>query len=180
MIVGSIARRYAKALLQIGVAQKSYDDFAKELERIRELVEESRELGHVLSNPIFPLSERHQVLAEVARRLALSKIMRSFLALLLDRGRIGALDGIAREYRTLCDRQAGRLRARVSSARPLDPGTELRLKSVLERRSGKTVILEKRADPALIGGLVTQVGDMVYDGSVRTQLERVREQLLAE
>ncbi len=106
--------------------------------------------------------------------------MRNFLMLLLDRGRIGALPGIGREFRALADAHAGRISATVRSAQPLDPGVELRLKAVLEKRTGKTVILDKEEDPGLIGGIVTQVGDLVYDGSVRTQLANLRRQLLAD
>ncbi len=68
----------------------------------------------------------------------------------------------------------------VTSARPIDPGLELRLKGALEKKTGKTIILEKREDPSLIGGIVSQVGDVVYDGSVRTQLANMRRQLLSE
>ena len=75
---------------------------------------------------------------------------------------------------------AGRVRAVVTSARPLDPMLETRLKTALEKSSGKIVILEKREDPAIMGGLVTQLGDTVYDGSVRTQLQQLREELLSE
>jgi len=68
----------------------------------------------------------------------------------------------------------------VTSARPLDPALELRLKTALEKSSGKVVLLEKKEDPSIIGGLVTQLGDTVYDGSVRTQLAQLREELLSE
>ena len=180
MIAGSIARRYAKALLDIGVAHKTFDTLLKELERVVELYASSKELANTLENPVFLPSRRRAVLEEIAKRLAVSKIMRNFLLLLLERGRIAALPMIGREFRGLVDAQAGRIRAQVRSAKPLDPGVELRLKAVLEKRSGKTVILEKREDPSLLGGIVTQVGDVVYDGSVRTQLDNLRQQLLAD
>ncbi len=180
MIVGSIARRYARALLDIGIANKSWDALLKELERVVEVWNGSTDLENALENPVFPLARRHAVVEEIAKRLALGKTMRNFLMLLLDRGRIGALPGIGREFRALADAHAGRIRATVRSAQPLDPGVELRLKAVLEKRTGKTVILDKEEDPGLIGGIVTQVGDLVYDGSVRTQLANLRRQLLAD
>ena len=100
--------------------------------------------------------------------------------LLLDKGRIASLPDIARAHRGLVDEHAGRIRATVTSARPLDPVLETRLKTALEKQSGKTVILEKREDPSIVGGLITQLGDIIYDGSVRTQLLEMREQLLSE
>ena len=120
------------------------------------------------------------MLEEIARRLAVSRVLRNFLLLLLERGRIAALPGIVREFRALADQQAGRIRVQVTCARPLDPGVELRLKSALEKRSGKQVVLEKHEDASLIGGIVTQVGDLVYDGSVRTQLATLRHELLSD
>lgn len=179
MIAGSIARRYAKALLEIGIAQKSYDTLGRELEGVAALLHSSRELSLTLGNPIFALSRRRAVLDEVAQRLQLSPLLRNFLLLLLDRGRIDSLESIAREHRALIDQHAGRVRAHVIAARPIDPATESRLKAALERRSGKTVILEKQEDPTLLGGIVTQIGDVVYDGSIRTQLANMRQKLLS-
>jgi F-type H+-transporting ATPase subunit delta len=180
VITGSLARRYAKALLEIGVKQQTYDALGKELDRAAEAFKRSPDLRNALENPVFPLEKRRLVLDDVARRLALSKTVRNFVMLLLDKGRIAALPDIARAHRALVDEQAGRVRATVISARPLDPVLETRLKAALERQSGKTVILEKREDASIVGGLVTQLGDLVYDGSVRTQLQQLREQLLGE
>ena len=138
----------------------------------------AQELQVMLQNPLFPMAQRRSVLEEIVRRLALSPVVRNFLMLLLDRDRVVALPAIAREYRALVDAQAGRVRAIVTTARPMPPGLEARLKSALEKRTGKVVLLEKHEDPALLGGVVAQVGDIVYDGSVRAELQRVRDELL--
>jgi F-type H+-transporting ATPase subunit delta len=180
VITGSLARRYAKALLDIGIAQSTYDALGKELDRVAETFARSPELRTALENPVFALERRRHVLEELARRLALSKTVRAFVLLVLEKGRISRLPDIARVHRTLIDEHAGRVRAWVISPRPLDPQLEARLKKALEKQSGKTVILEKREDPSIVGGLVTQLGDIVYDGSVRTQLARMRAQLLSE
>jgi F-type H+-transporting ATPase subunit delta len=180
MVTGSLARRYAKALLDIGIQQQTYDALGKELDRTAATFASSPDLRHALENPVFPMEKRRLVLEELARRLGLSKVVRNFVMLLLDKGRIGALPDIARAHRTLVDEHAGRVRATVTSARPLDPVLEQRLKTALERQSGKVVILEKKEDPSILGGLVTQLGDVLYDGSVRTQLQQLREELLSE
>jgi F-type H+-transporting ATPase subunit delta len=180
VITGSLARRYAKALLEIGVAQQTYDALGKELDRAADTLRSSPELRVALENPVFSLEKRKLIMDELSRRLALSKTVRNFIMLLLDKGRINALPDIARVHRTLIDEHAGRMRATVTSARPLDPMLETRLKTALEKSSGKVVIFEKREDPAIMGGLVTQLGDTVYDGSVRTQLQQLREELLSE
>ena len=180
MISGSIARRYAKALLLIGIDGKNYDALATEVESLARTIEGSHELSEVLSSPVFPLSQRRAVLEDVARRLGLSPMMHNFIMLLLDRDRVRVLPAIAREYRTLVDQQAGRVRAVITSARPLSLDQEQRIKAALEKRTGKTVLVETREDPALLGGVVAAIGDVVYDGSVRTQLAQLREQLVNE
>ena len=180
MITGSIARRYAKALLEIGIQQQTYDALGKELDRAADTLRSSPELRNALENPVFSLEKRKLIMDELARRLALSKTVRNFIMLLLDKGRIAALPDIARAHRTLVDEHAGRVRATVISARPLDPMLETRLKTALEKSSGKVVIFEKREDPTILGGLITQLGDTLYDGSVRTQLQELREELLSE
>lgn len=178
MIVGSIARRYAKALLAIGIETRTFEALGRELERLGKTYKDSAELREALTNPVFPLSQRQQLLDELGRRLSLSRTTQHFVQLLLTRGRIGYVPDIARELRVLVDAQANRVRATVTSARPLDIAAEVRIKASLERATGKTVILEKREDPALLGGVVTQIGDVVYDGSLITQLNNLRQSLL--
>jgi F-type H+-transporting ATPase subunit delta len=178
MVTGSLARRYAKALLAIGIEQQSFDALGRELDRTAETFRASPELRTTLTNPVFPIGKRRMILDEMARRLALSPTVRNFVMLLLEKGRIAALPDIARVHRTLVDEQAGRVRASVTSARPIDSALESRLRTMLEKRSGKTVIMEIREDPALLGGLVAQLGDLVFDGSIRTQLASIREELL--
>lgn len=180
MIAGSIGRRYAKALLQIGVESKSSDALGRELDRVAETIAKSAELRGTLENPIFALSKRRMVLEDLARRLALSTSIKNLLLLLLDKGRIAALPDIARAHRELVDEAAGRARATITSAAPLDPAVEARLKGALEKQTGKTVLLDRKIDPALIGGVVAQVGDLVFDGSVQAQLQQIRADLLTD
>jgi F-type H+-transporting ATPase subunit delta len=180
MVTGSLARRYAKALLSLGIEQQTYDALGKELDRLAAAYLTSDELQHALTNPSFPTEKRRLVLDELARRLGLSKVVRNFMMLLLDKGRVGALPDIARVYHGLVDEHAGRIRATITSARPIDPVLEQRLRTALEKQSGKVVLMDKKEDPSIVGGVITQLGDIVYDGSVRTQLARLREELLAE
>ncbi|HJZ84779.1 MAG TPA: ATP synthase F1 subunit delta [Polyangia bacterium] len=177
---GSIARRYARALLEIGIEHKSYEKLGRELEVVSSLYRTSKDLQDTLSNPVFKLSQRKAVLEKLSVRLGLSKSVRHFLLLIMDRRRIGRLPDIAREMSALVDQQAGRVRATVVSARPLGEDFALTLRGAIEKRLGKKVILEKREDPALIGGMVTKVGDILYDGSVRTQLALAKQRLLSE
>jgi F-type H+-transporting ATPase subunit delta len=174
MIVGSIARRYAKALLSLGLEDKSQDLMARQLDDLGRTLKGSEELREALGNPIFPLSERKATMEALCARFALTKTMRNFVLLLLERGRVLALPDIAREFGAMVDAHAGRVRARVTSATPLTPDLEGRLRVALEQRHGKKVLLEKEVDAGLIGGMVTEIGDVTYDGSIKYQLEALR------
>lgn len=178
MPAGSLSRRYAKALLSIGVESQTYDAIGKEIDRMATTITNSPELRAALSNPSFSGDKRRAVVEDLIKRLALSKPVRSFILLLLDKGRLDRLPVIARAYQGLVDEHANRVRATVTSPKALDPATADRIKKALEKQTGKTVVLEQKQDPSLLGGMTTQLGDTVYDGSVRTQLEQLRASLL--
>ena len=180
MIVGSLSRRYAKAMLEVAIKLGKVDAIGRELEDIASVVHGSPELQSALASPVFKASQRKKIMEELATRRGLSKEVKTFLALLADRERINALTGIARELRTLVDAHLGRVRATVTSAKPLAPDQEARIRTAIEKQTGKQVLLERKEDAALIGGLITQIGDVVYDGSVKSQLEEMKETILKE
>ena len=114
------------------------------------------------------------MLAQVCQRLALSKATQNLAQLLLSRGRVPNLPGIARSLRQMVDEVAGRVRVRLVSAKPLDAAAETRIRSALGKATGKTVLCEKSVDESLLGGVITQVGDVIYDGSLRGELESLK------
>jgi len=177
LITGSIARRYAKALLAIGIETGAHDSYGEELAQFVALLA-NKELEDTLQNPSHPLSKRKAILQTLIDRLAPSKTVASFLLLLADRNRLGFLPGMAREYQRLLDDHVGRVRASVTSAQPLDAPSVARLKKAIEDKTAKQVILNQQTDPELIAGIVTQIGSVVYDGSIRTRLEQMRQTLL--
>jgi len=175
MLSGSVARRYARAVLLIGQQHNNYDMLASEIDRLAATYDKSADLRAMLENPAFTVAQRQAVVDELSRRLMLSKTVYHLVSLLLERGRMSQLPGIARNLRVLVDEQAGRVRAKVTSARPLEPAAEARIALAIGKTTGRAVLLEKRVDPALLGGLVTQVGDLVYDGSLATELQQLRD-----
>ena len=179
MIAGSLARRYARALFDIGAQQGTFDHLGNEVEELARAYAGSRDLQEALTNPIFPRAKRRAVLETVVQRAGVSPSTRNFVLLLFDRERMPYLPSIARELRGMVDTNAGRVRAEVTSARPLEPAHAVRIENALQKLTGaKHVVLEKREDPELLGGIVARVGDVVYDGSMRTQLEKMRQQFL--
>jgi F-type H+-transporting ATPase subunit delta len=175
MISGSVSRRYARALLAIGRDKSQDEAIATELERLASAYEKSSDLRAVLANPVFTSAQRQSVLDELVRRLSLSTTVQHLAQLLLTRGRMDALPGIARALRAMVDENAGRVRAQVTSAKPLDPQMEARIRTAIGKATGRQVVLEKREDASLIAGIVTQVGDVVYDGSLASQLAELRQ-----
>jgi len=178
MAAGSISRRYARALFSIGVDRGTFEQLGKELEDVAALWTGSAELRDALANPVFKASEKRAVLQSLLPRVAPTPDVQKFVLLLLERRRLVAVPHIARAYREMADEHTGRVRAHVTSAQPLGPAELERVRQSLARRTGKQVILEASVDAALIGGVVARVGDLVLDGSVRTQLGTLRDKLL--
>ncbi len=177
MIAGSLARRYARAILAIGLDQGNYEALGREVSDLAKAMAASEELTDTLLNPVFKRSQRRKVLDKVLVRLGVSKVTKNFFNLLLDRERLVAVPDIARELSAMIDDKAGRIKALVTSAQPLSPLQLSQLKQALEKTSGKTVDLEKTEDPNLLGGVIALLGDVEYDGSLRTQLRLMRDSL---
>jgi F-type H+-transporting ATPase subunit delta len=177
-MAGSVSRRYARALFSIGVDRGNFEQLGNELDAFADLWAGSSELREAVANPVFKASEKRAVLATLLPRVAPNADVQKFVLLLLDRRRLSALPMIARAFREMADLHTGRVRAHVTSAQPLGAAELERVKQSLARRTGKQVILESSVDPSLIGGVVARVGDLVLDGSVRTQLGVLRDKLL--
>ncbi len=173
----AIARRYAKALLLIGKEDGQTETYRQELEKMADLVGSEKILESAITNPLYDAADRRKVLETVIERLGLSRVMASFLLFLFDKRRIGFLWDINTFYQKMADEMKGIARASVVSAVALTKDAEEKIQATLSKLTGKTVILEKEVDPALIGGVVTRVGDLVLDGSIRTQLFNMRETL---
>jgi F-type H+-transporting ATPase subunit delta len=176
----TIARKYARALLKIGLQEKDYELLGKDLEKLAVLLQENRELRSVLSSHFFPAPKRKAVAQKIGQSLGLSKETLDFIDLLIDRERIDHFPAIVRTYEELCDEVSHRLRASLISAQPLSPPLVAAMKEQLESSTGKEVILSLQDDPSLIGGVVTKIGNVIYDGSLKTQLLRAKENLNKE
>jgi F-type H+-transporting ATPase subunit delta len=175
---GSVARRYAKALFEIGVSKGNFELLGEELANLASLYTDSRELRQTLENPVFSGTQKRRIVEAVLPRVAQNPMIYNFALLLVERRRIDTLPMISRAYQELTDAQLGRVRAVVTSAKPLDLVTEGEIQRALERRTGKKVLMKSEVDPNLIGGVVARVGDLVLDGSLRTRLASVGNKIL--
>jgi F-type H+-transporting ATPase subunit delta len=174
---GSLARRYAKALMEIGTEDGSYQRIGQDVSSMAKAIAASAELHEILSNPVFPRDDREKIVMAILQRIGASKTTINFSKLLLDRERMNILPDIHRELSAMIDEKSGQVTAEVSSAVPLTPMQQNELKSALESVSGKKIQIVTKEDPSLLGGVVARVGDLVYDGSLRTQLQELRRSL---
>jgi F-type H+-transporting ATPase subunit delta len=173
----AVARRYAKALIMIGQEDGQADLYNEELSAMVSLFDTQEGFEAVLTNPLYNKNDRKKVLEAVLGSANLSKVMNSFLMLLFDKGRIGHLRDIASYYKDLADELKGIIKASITSATQLSSDAVEKIRDALSKRVGKTIVLDVEQDPSLIGGVVTKIGDLVLDGSVRTQLINMRETL---
>ena len=166
----AVARRYAKALMLIGKENGQAETYQSELNTISELIVKERNLEEAICNPLYHSADRKKVLEVIVEKLNLSDVMSSFLLLLFDKGRFRFINNIRDFYDKLVDELKGITRASLISASDLSSETVNRIRTSLVKMTGKEVILELKQDPELIGGIVTRIGDLVLDGSIKTQL----------
>jgi F-type H+-transporting ATPase subunit delta len=179
VIPSGLSRRYAKALLAIGIDSGTYEQIGEQLDQVASLWHEHPDLRPTLQNPSHPLERRREVLRQLASRLSLSDTVRNFLLLLLDRQRIEIVGAVASDYAAACDEHAGRVRAEIVSARVLDPTSLQQLRTALQQKTGKDVVISVAVDPQLIAGAVSRIGSIVYDGSLETRLAQLRDAMIS-
>ena len=178
MVNVSIARRYARALLDVATEAGRADAVSEQLTSFAGSLSQSRELEDVLFNPAYSREQRAGIVEAILKSLGkVEPVLANTLRLLVDRNRLVYLPDIARLYRDMVDAQAGRLRGHVTSAVPLSAETLKQLSGTLQGLTRRDVVLEARVDPKVLGGVAAQVGSTLYDGTLRTQLEQMRREL---
>jgi F-type H+-transporting ATPase subunit delta len=154
------------------------DGVRGEIRQLAALFDSSPELSSAVFQPLHPLAQRKAAVEEVLKHLGMSEIVRHFCALLLDRHRMDSFFAVRDELERLVNEAAGRVEAEIVSAKPLPPEQLERLRGVLAARTRREVQVQVRVDPAILGGVVAKVGDLVFDGSIRTQLAQMRANLM--
>jgi F-type H+-transporting ATPase subunit delta len=175
-----VARRYAQALLELGVEQGELDKLVEDVGTIAGAWEASPELRNAIENPLVALDAKKAVMADVADQIGASQTTRRVLLLLIERRRTRTLPYIAQQLRELADRRKGVLRAEVTTAAPLGEPYYARLQAQLEKMTGQRVVVDRKTDPTLIAGVVTRIGDRIFDGSLRTRLQSLKDALMPQ
>jgi F-type H+-transporting ATPase subunit delta len=180
--MASVVGTYARAFADVVMTKSNLLDPARmmqELHGIDVLLKESDPLRRVLENPSIPGNGKRAVLDAITMRLGSTRQVRNFIAVLIDHRRLPLFSEILKQLEQELDDRQGFAEAQVSSARPLSDPEKQMLEAEIARMIGKKVRAKYEQDATLLGGAVVQVGSTIYDGSVKGQLERIREQLVS-
>ena len=177
-----IARRYASALSSLAKKENNLEQVGTELQDFCDTLHEAAELQESLSNNKVPMAVRNSILTEILTKMELSTLVSTFLRYLLSKRRLTLVHDIARAFALLTQEAMGILPAEVTVAK--EPRSKeskdllQKLQEQLSASTGKTVQIHVSVDPSIIGGIVTRIGSMVIDGSLRNQLIQVRESII--
>ena len=161
----------------MGKEQGKTSDYSEILAAIASLYDGENGVGDALNNPLYPLDVRQKVMAKIAESVQADAIMTSFLNLLIEKKRADILPDIAIELQVMVDKDQNISHGSIISAIELDQTLLGKIQATLEKLTGNKVILETQVDPSIIGGIIAKVGDLVLDGSIKTQLNGLKESI---
>lgn len=178
MTISIIGRRYARALFTLATDQDSVASTSKALTACAATFAENSELREVFQNPSFSREVRSNILNDVAAAAKLPESISNTLRLLADRGRMPHLGEVAEAFAAMAETESGRLHAEVTTAAALPESYFSELEKTLKQVTGKDITLTRKTDPDLLGGVVTRIGDQVFDGSLKHRLAGLKDELL--
>jgi F-type H+-transporting ATPase subunit delta len=177
--MASSAPRYARAFAEVAESAKLDAAAAKQqMEDFAGTLADSSELRGFLENPSVEMDKKLKVLDAIADRIKMFPQVRNFIAVILEHHRLTELDQILSEYRELVDEHAGAVEARVTSSRPLNHEDRAQLELQIAKLAGARIRASYAEDASLLGGAIVEIGSTVYDGSVRAQLQKLKQQLV--
>lgn len=180
MSVETVARRYAVALADIVTKTNETETVKTELQSWQQLIETNSDLQTAFRNPAISQANKEKVLGNLIEKTKPSKTTANFLRVLLRNGRLTELADINEKFAHVLEERSGVVSANITSARPLSENVRAEMKSSLEQMTGKAVNLNFQTDETLIGGVVTRLGSTVYDSSVKTQLQELKQQMIGK
>jgi F-type H+-transporting ATPase subunit delta len=178
MSVQAVARRYASALADVVLGGNEAREVQDELKIWDEMLQSNPNLREVFANPTVALDKKRAVLNRLIEMARPRPTTANFLKVLLQNQRLTELAEINRKFAQVLDDRAGVVAATVTTARPMAGAAHEQLRGALSAMTGKQVRIDFVTDPELIGGVVTRIGSTVYDGSVRNQLQQVKEKMI--
>ncbi|MCL4458558.1 MAG: ATP synthase F1 subunit delta [Chloroflexi bacterium] len=174
MRVGTVGRRYARAIFDLALEKGDFDKWLADLQTICNLLRDA-EIGSFLANPEVSFTEKKEVVDTALP--GLEQTRRNFVYLLFEKRRIGEIEVIVEEFQRLINQQRGLEIAQVTTAIPLSETMAAAVARSLSELTGKQIVLSCTVDPGIIGGIIAKIGDRLLDGSVVGRLESLRKQL---
>jgi len=178
--LSAVAERYAVALADVATAHSTGETIRQDLASFLAEYTQSADLRNALETPSLDHEVKNKIIAAVAAKMGLNAEVRNLVSLVVSHQRTHLFREINDAFATEMNRRSGIVEAEVTTARPLSDTEKKELLAVLARRTGKKIDAQFAEDKALLGGAVVRVGSTVYDGSVREQLNRMRERLESE
>jgi F-type H+-transporting ATPase subunit delta len=174
-----VALRYARAFASVAASSHLDGNAAqRQLRDFSETLADSHELREVLMNPSIASEQKLRVLDAITGRIGMLPQVRNFIAVIMDHQRLAELDEILAEYHAVADEQAGLAEAEITSAHPLNDADRAELEAQVSKLAGGRVRATYRQDATLLGGAVVRIGSTVYDGSIRAQLQHLKQKLV--
>jgi len=173
-LISNISKRYARAFFEIAGEEKKLEQYYNELHQFSSMMAENKDLGGFLANPIFEQDVKKNVLEKIIGKVTLSPMTVKFLKLLVDKNRIDVLPDIDTCYRLMMDEALQKTRVTVKTAFPLSADMQQYIMSNLKKLTGREAEVTVEDDKSLLGGIVIGVGDTLYDGSIKNQLNNMR------
>ena len=177
MSVIAIARRYAEALADVATARNQVEKIDNDVRVFAEMISSSRELHGMFASPIVSKTDKLRVLEALIQRARPDQMTANLLRTMLSHDRLHHLAEVYEQFRRAMNEREGLIVAEVTTAGAVGQSEQEKLGRTLEQMTGKRVEFKFKSDPSLIGGVVTRIGSVVYDGSVRAQLLEIKEQL---
>jgi F-type H+-transporting ATPase subunit delta len=173
-LISNISKRYARAFFEIAEKDKNLEKYYTELNKFSSIIAQNKALEDFLFNPIFEQENKKKVLEKIISKFQFSGMTVNFLKLLVDKKRLDSLADIVACYRQLMDEALKKVRINLKTAFPLSRKLQDYINSNMEKITGRKVEITMETDPGLLGGIVIGVGDTLYDGSVKNQLNNMR------
>ena len=180
MSIRTSATRYAKALLDVAIQESDPTRIEQDLASVTDAMAQSAELRRALTSPGIPQDVRVNIVNALTAKIGVQPPVAKILKMLADRARLDLVPTMHQVYRDRLLAHQNIVRATVTSAAPLSSEKLHKLETSLQQLTGKSVQIETHVDPSIIGGVVTRIGSTVYDGSIRTQLHKMKQQLIEQ
>jgi len=172
-----LAKRYAKALFAVSQEEGKSEIYRETLNVLGDFLQQHPEAMDALTNPLYPMELKEKVMTQLIGALQASQFMANFLNLVVQKKRADILPEIAAEFQALVDAAENVSRGTLTTASQIPGDLQAKVQATMENITGKKVILTTRIDPSIIGGIVAKVGDLVMDGSIKTQLAGLNESI---